>query len=340
MTGTRARTVGFKPGERNVFFHILTACNLSCSHCYINPEQHGTEMVPQENLEKWLTLLYDPDKPTNVIFLGGEPTLHPGLPQAIRFAKNLGYTTVTVDTNGFLFHDFLTKVKPADLDFLSFSLDGPSPEVNDPLRGKGVFATCSANLQAAVAAGFNVSLIYTVSRYNIKYLHDMIPLLKHWGVKRFFIQVIGIRGKTARNSADKWQLSPEEWLAEIPKTAADAAAEGITAIYPKVFLTQEENFECAGRVAENYFIFPNGRVYQCPLCEDYPVHGYMIENNRLIPNTGIAETRLFGLEIPEGCVINKLLQPENLSYDATGKPLYKISCCLLKQEIKANQPEN
>ena len=24
----QARTVGFRPGERNVFFHILTACNL------------------------------------------------------------------------------------------------------------------------------------------------------------------------------------------------------------------------------------------------------------------------------------------------------------------------
>jgi MoaA/NifB/PqqE/SkfB family radical SAM enzyme len=41
-----ARTVGFQPGERNVFFHILTACNLSCRHCYINPAQHGTATLP------------------------------------------------------------------------------------------------------------------------------------------------------------------------------------------------------------------------------------------------------------------------------------------------------
>lgn len=336
MMQPQDRTVGFKRGERNVFFHILTACNLSCSHCYINTSQHGTEMVAKENLEKWLTLFYDENKETNVIFLGGEPTMHPDLPHAIQFAKNLGYSSVTVDTNGFLFHDFLARVKPETLDFLSFSLDGPNPEVNDPLRGRGVFDICSKNLRAAVATGFNVSLIYTVSRHNINYLRDMAPLLAKWGVKRFFIQVIGIRGKTAKNGADKWQLTPEEWLAEIPKAAAEAAALGITVVYPKVFLKTAEKFECGGRVAENYFIFPNGRVYQCPLCEDYPVHGYMIEKNRLIPNTGITETRLFGLDIPEGCVINKLLQPENLSYDAEGKPLYKISCCLLKQEMKGS----
>lgn len=333
MSLPQAKTVGFKRGERNVFFHILTACNLSCRHCYINPPEHGTATVSRENLEKWLTLFRDANKETNVIFLGGEPTLHPDLPHAIRFAKESGYASVTVDTNGFLFHDFLAKVKPSDLDFLSFSLDGPTPEINDMLRGAGVFATCTANLQAAVAAGFNVSLIYTVSRYNIDHLHRMVPLLAAWGVKRFFIQVIGIRGKTAMHPADTWQLTPEEWLAAIPPVAADAAALGITVVFPKVYLEPGEKFECAGRVAENYFIFPNGRVYQCPLCEDYPVNGFRIAENRLVANPGITETRLFSLDIPEGCVINKLLQPENLSYDVAGKPLYKISCCLLKQAL-------
>ncbi len=335
MNLPQARTVGFKRGERNVFFHILTACNLSCRHCYINPKEHGTETVPKETLEKWLKLFLDNKRETNLIFLGGEPTMHPDLVHAIRFAKKTGYSSVTVDTNGFLFHDFLDRVTPADLDFLSFSLDGPNAEVNDPLRGDGVFDTCSQNLQAAVAAGFNVSLIYTVSRYNIKHLHEMVPLLVQWGVKRFFIQVIGIRGRTAVNGADKWQLAPEEWLAKIPAVATDAATQGITTIFPKVFLEPDEIFECAGRVAENYFIFPNGRVYQCPLCEDYPVNGYRVEESRLIKNSGFTETGLFSLDIPEGCVISKLLQPENLCYDASGRPLYKISCCLLKQEMKS-----
>jgi len=329
-----AKTVGFKPGERNIFFHILTGCNLSCQHCYINPEQHGTGSVAGDTIEKWLKLFMDDKKESNVIFLGGEPTMHKDLPQAIKTAKRLGYRSVTVDTNGFLFHDFLDKVTPADLDFLSFSLDGPTPDVNDPIRGKGVFETCTKNLRKAVTRGFNVSLIYTVSRRNIDHLYLMPDLLHEWGVKRFFIQIIGIRGKPAQNGAAKWQLTPDEWLDVIPRVAADAAAKGITAVYPKVFLQSEETFECAGRVAENYFIFPNGRVYQCPLCEDYPVNAYRIEDDKLIRNDGIMEDSFFTLDIPEGCVINKLLQPDNLQYDAEGKPLYKISCCLLKQEIK------
>ena len=331
-----ARTVGFKRGERNVFFHILTGCNLSCRHCYINPEQHGTTGVSPGQLNNWLELFHDDLKATNVIFLGGEPTMHRDLPHAIRYARELGYHSVTVDTNGFLFHDFLDRVAPADLDFLSFSLDGPDPAVNDFLRGAGVFKKCTENLQAAVARGFNTSLIYTVSRFNIGHLHKMVPLLTSWGVKRFFIQVIGIRGKTAGDGAENWQLTREEWLGKIPQVAADAAGHGITTIFPKVFLEPDELFECAGRAAENYFIFPNGRVYQCPLCEDYPVNTFRIEKDLLLRNTGFTEAGLFPLDIPEGCVINKILQPDNLRYDASGRPLYKISCCLLKQEIPGN----
>ena len=334
MSLPQARTVGFKRGERNVFFHVLTACNLACRHCYINPDEQGTGIVSRESLEKWLELFQDENRETNVIFLGGEPTMHPDLPYGLRCARKLGYSSITVDTNGFLFHNFLEKVKPDDLDFLSFSLDGPSPEINDPLRGQGVFDTCSQNLQAAAALGFNLSLIYTVSRHNIAHLHEMLPLLIRWGIKRFFIQVIGIRGKTALNGAAQWQVTPEEWLAKIPQVAAEAAAQGITTIFPKVFLEPLEKFECAGRVAENYFTFPNGRVYQCPLCEDYPINSFRIEEDRLIENSGFTESRLFTLDIPEGCVINKLLQPDNLRYDAQGKPLHKISCCLLKQEIR------
>ncbi len=331
---SKAKTVGFQSGERNIFFHILTACNLSCRHCYINKEQHGTETLSRETMEKWLALFVDPGKKSNVIFLGGEPTMHPDLVHGIRKAKELGFA-VTVDSNGYLFHDLLEKSTPAELDFLSFSLDGPDAEVNDPIRGDGVYAICTANMRKAVAAGYNVSVIYTVSNLNIKHLHRMIPLLTEIGVKRFFIQVIGLRGNSATESKDgpHWQVHPEEWLSVVPVVAEQAAEAGIHVTFPKVFLEEEEKFECAGVVAENFFVFPNGRVYRCPLCEDHPIHALSIENDTLVVNQGLTEDNFFQLNIEEGCVMNKLLQPDTISYDADGKPDHRISCCLLKQEI-------
>ena len=330
-----ARTVGFKAGERNVFLHLLTACNLSCRHCYINPSQHGTSTLPLATVLSWLRLFARPDVESNLILLGGEPTMHPDLAAIIRAARDMRFA-VTVDSNGYLFHDFLERVAPDELDFLSFSLDGPDAAVNDPIRGQGVFATCTDNLKRAVALGFHTSLIYTVSALNIDHLHRMPVLLADLGVERFFIQVIGLRGKPATGGPGEesgWQVDPDHWLEIVPQVAAEAANLGIHVTYPKVYLDPGELFECAGLVAENFFVFPNGRVYRCPLCEDYPVHSLAIADGRLQTRHGLNEDRFFTLTIPEGCVMNKLLQPDTIRYRQDGTPLHRISCCLLKQEM-------
>jgi MoaA/NifB/PqqE/SkfB family radical SAM enzyme len=322
-----ARTVAFKPGERNVFLHLLTQCNLSCRHCYINPDQHGTSMLPKETVLHWLRLFARPERESNLILLGGEPTLHPHLALIIKAAKAMRYA-VTVDSNGFLFHDLLKRVRPDELDFLSFSLDGPSAAINDPIRGEGVFEVCTDNLRRAVALGFRTSLICTVSALNIDHLHQMPALLCELGVRRFFIQVIGLRGNSA--AANSLQVAPEHWREVVPEAARQAAQLGIHVTYPKVFLEPEEAFSCAGQVAQNYFVFPNGRVYQCPLCEDYPFHSFYIENDQLLQRPGITEERFFRLNIPEGCVMSNLLQSGD---DLPHETQYRISCCMLKQEI-------
>lgn len=328
-----ARTIAFQANERNVFFHLLTACNLSCNHCYINKAQHGSHAVSKEDIASWLKLFADPDKRSNLVLLGGEPTLHPDLSFAVKRAKELGYQTITIDTNGFLHNDLLNKIKPSEA-VLSFSLDGPTPAINDPIRGEGVFEICTKNIQKAVAAGFEVSLIYTVSSLNIGALHEMPALLKRLDVSNFFMQIIGLRGKSAQSSKDEpLQLTQEQWLEIVPEVARQATSEGIHVIYPKVFLDESETFECAGNVAENYFIFPNGRVYQCPLCEDYPINALHIEEGKLLLDDGLTERGFFSLDIPEGCVMNKLLQPGNIQYTSEGKPRRRISCCLLKQEM-------
>jgi len=326
-----ARTLAFQPGERNIFFHILTACNLSCRHCYINRGQHGTDTLPPQTISRWLRLFHREDRPGNLIFLGGEPTLHPDLPAAVRKARDIGYASVTIDTNGFLHNDILSKISPREA-VLSFSLDGPDAATNDPIRGQGVFATCTANLRRAAAAGFEVSLIYTVSAMNIDALARMPELLADLGVRHFFIQIIGLRG-SSQATADPLQVSREQWLAKVPPVAEAAAAKGLHVIFPKVFLDPGEPFQCAAKVAENFFIFPNGRVYQCPLCEDFPIHSLEIKENSLRHRPGLTEERFFSLDIPEGCVMNKLLQPGNISYGADGLPRHRVACCLLKQEF-------
>jgi MoaA/NifB/PqqE/SkfB family radical SAM enzyme len=331
------KTVSFSKNSTNVFFHILTRCNLSCRHCYINPQQHGSNTLPVRTIEAWLRIFADGTKAANVIFIGGEPTLHPELPSAIKKARRIGFNSITIDTNGYLFNDILSKVGQDDVDYFNFSLDGATKNLNDAIRGPGSYDRCVEGIRKTVAMGFATSLIYTVSNDNIHELPDMVPIIRDLGIDRFFIQVIGIRGKSAGDQPKKLQVLQTDWIRIIPGVAEKVAELGITTTYPKVFLDHDEPFECAGRVAENYFIFPNGRVYRCPLCEDFPLHSLVMEKNRLIKAGGINESHLFELSIPEGCVMNKIIQPENLSYDSSGIPKYKIACCMLKEEISGKR---
>ena len=334
------RTVSFSKKSKNIFFHILTNCNLKCQHCYINKEQHGDQPLPLSVIETWLRSLCGQEGNANLIFLGGEPTLHPELSKAVKSAARMGFASITIDTNGYLFYDILSKVSPGELDFFSFSLDGPTAEKNDRIRGKGSFETCIAGIRRAKAKGFNTSLIYTVSRQNLLDLNAMALLLRDLPIDRFFIQVIGLRGRSGSMKKEGkkdpgLQVSCEDWQRIVPPLAEQIAGYGIVVTYPKVYLMRHEAFECAGRVADNYFIFPNGRVYKCPLCEDFPVHSREFRGDVLEQTGPINEDDLFQLNIPEGCVMNKIIQPENLRYDRDGAPLYKIACCMLKEEISA-----
>ena len=334
----RKKTVAFSKNSINLFFHILTKCNLKCRHCYINPGQHGKDTLPLPVITAWLKLFAQDSNAKNLIFLGGEPTLHPDLPAAIQSARTLGFGSITIDTNGYLFHDILSRVKPGEVDYFSFSLDGATPGTNDRIRGAGSFDACTAGIRKANSKGFTTSLIYTVSNANIHEVELLPPLLQNLGIDRFFIQIIGLRGRSAsgnptRTCKEKLQVTKSQWQNTIPGVARRIAESGISVTYPKVFLDPGENFECAGLVADNFFVFPNGRVYRCPLCEDFALHSLVVDNNRLVPAGQLNESDLFKLTIAEGCVMNKLIQPYNLSYNSAGEPEYKIACCLLKEEI-------
>jgi MoaA/NifB/PqqE/SkfB family radical SAM enzyme len=325
-------TVAFSKDSSNLFFHILTKCNLSCTHCYINKNQHGEATLPIETIRNWLFLYAPKARQTNVIFLGGEPTLHPDLYLAVKEAKRLEFKSITIYTNGYLFHDLLDKIHPGNVDFISFSLDGATRNTNDNIRGDGSFDTVLRSVELARAKHFSCSMIYTVSDMNIHEIERMPDLIKKLGITHFFIQVIGMRGKSSK-AKGKLQVDRETWLSTIPRVAKKVTGYGINVTYPKVFLDPLEEFQCAGNVADNSFVFPNGRVYQCPVCEDFPLHSHEISSNELVPTGPVNEKNLFQLDIPEGCVMNKLAQSQNLEYNKDGTPVYKIACCMLKEEI-------
>jgi MoaA/NifB/PqqE/SkfB family radical SAM enzyme len=139
------------PPYPGAMVNLTNHCNLKCKHCFVfregNPNQATGEMKPERLLSE-LRRLRDRHGIRYMMWMGGEPmlrwrVLEKGLPL---FRRN------TITTNGTI---PLVDFGP-DVTYV-ISLDGPR-EVNDPVRGEGVFDRVMETV-AAIPEGFPPTVV-------------------------------------------------------------------------------------------------------------------------------------------------------------------------------------
>lgn len=136
-----------------------TRCNLQCVHCFISCSPHNdtfgylTRAEVAQQLAASVALGVK-----EYYFTGGEPFLNPELTDIL--CETLAFGPATVLTNATVLRPaWLERLRAAEaaspysLEF-RVSLDGFTPQTNDPLRGEGVFARTLCGIQTLVAAGF------------------------------------------------------------------------------------------------------------------------------------------------------------------------------------------
>ncbi|MEZ4370183.1 MAG: radical SAM protein [Polyangiaceae bacterium] len=80
---------------------ITSACNLDCPICYTVNKNEDAHMLSREAFAKILEHLKAQHDELDIInFTGGEPTLHPELPEFLRMSREAGIRRLTVSTNG------------------------------------------------------------------------------------------------------------------------------------------------------------------------------------------------------------------------------------------------
>lgn len=143
-----------------VWFQVAgTLCNLRCHHCFIScsPENHTLGLIRFEQFEPYLAEARALGV-KEYYFTGGEPFINPDIFRILEATLEVG--PVTVLTNATRFDDSkverLAELRDGSAYSLELrvSIDGFSPETNDPIRGEGTFVKAMEGVRLLVAHGF------------------------------------------------------------------------------------------------------------------------------------------------------------------------------------------
>ncbi|MDP2496693.1 MAG: radical SAM protein [Candidatus Palauibacterales bacterium] len=136
-----------------------TICNLECSHCFIScsPDNHTLEFLDLETVLDWVERSGEWGVKEFYV-TGGEPFMHRDLAAMLEAMLQRGPASVL--TNGTLMREkTLRRLATAHEESrysleIRVSIDGPNPEMNDPIRGEGTFERAMEGVRKLLDHGF------------------------------------------------------------------------------------------------------------------------------------------------------------------------------------------
>ncbi|RLG01440.1 hypothetical protein DRN58_01775 [Thermococci archaeon] len=251
---------------------ITGRCNLNCKHCFVSGNRPTEELATNEIktlIDDLATL-----KIFDLVITGGEPLLRNDLIEILHYcnSKNIH---VTLFTNGTLINDeFIDKIKNLSI-FLRVSLDGATEEMNDFVRGTGVYKKVISAIKKSVSANIPTGIATVIYKNNFSEYDKMIDLAKELGVSEFEMSPIILIGNAMTNQ--ELALSSEQ-IEELRlynlKRSFDTPivrdSLGIDGLLDTVFDVEELNGRemcSAGR--STCAVSPKGDIYPCQLFMDF-----------------------------------------------------------------------
>jgi Fe-coproporphyrin III synthase len=193
------------PLPAQLTLYIAYPCNLRCKHCYLYgvadyvPEYMDKTTRPQYMSDEVFHAAVDPllenDAPLTVCFMGGEPSLHPKLPEMVRHLKSRPNVYVDMNTNATRMPRVGEALMEAGMDAVYVSIDGSSAEVNDPVRGKGSFDKAVrglehlAELRERRAQPLKLAINYIITSASIDDIVPAAEMAERIGVDEIFFNL-------------------------------------------------------------------------------------------------------------------------------------------------------
>lgn len=242
-----------------VILEVTSACNLCCKGCAIHGPQHYVTR-PMGTMEEkvWRTAIADIGSWGREVNLtthgGGEPLLHPRLKEILTFAISFPMLEIGFLTNGMLLdQDWSEFLVSLGLDWISFSIDGVSPETHRIVRKRSDLNVIEDNLSTLLDIKQNAGTQKPRVMLNMV-AYDEVLDQRELFVERWINKVDSIMISHYRNPPDS-----KRW----PGIPADRK--------PCFLLWSQMVIAWDGRLGlccEDFNIdFPLGRVTESPLLE-------------------------------------------------------------------------
>ncbi len=196
------------------------ACNNACSHCYNEPGRRTMPSLPLADWRRVLTKLYAIGVPY-IIFTGGEPTLHPALPDLVSYAEHLGQIT-GLNTNGRRLAEpgFAPALLEAGLDHVQVTINSHRRDLHNRIVGAEAFDETVAGIEASLEAGLHTLTNTTLTADNAHEALDIVDFLHALGIRTFAMNGMIYSGCGARHPAALTDDELEPILRRVQQRAA------------------------------------------------------------------------------------------------------------------------
>lgn len=164
---------------------ITYGCNNACNHCYNEPARFDMPSFAATDWFQIIDRLHAVGVP-HLIITGGEATLHPDLPDIIRYANNLGHV-VGMNTNGRRLAqlDYAQTLVDAGLNHIQITLGSNRPAIHDAIMNAKSFHQTVRGIENAIASGLHTITNTTLMRRNMDHATEIIDYLYDLGIRTF-----------------------------------------------------------------------------------------------------------------------------------------------------------
>ncbi len=248
---------------RRLDLKVGFACNNRCLFCAQGDKRKVCGALPYARLLD--QLVQGRRECRGVVFTGGEPTVHKNLLALVRAARELGYTSVQIQTNGRMlaYKKAVDMLVEAGATEFSPSIHGATAEVHDLLtRADGSFEESMAGIDNAVRSDADVVTNSVITRFNLGTLPDLVRVLAGLGVKHAqlaFVHPVGTALERFFEVVPKLSdlVAP---LARARTIALDAGMKLVTEAVPLCFLAGMEDIAVEAAIPDTTVVDLDGTL--------------------------------------------------------------------------------